>query len=98
MRVGWMAESLCFFYAAQAESDDGLAWIYTLLRFNVMKLVGISRRSNYQSKDLAHTQKTGEEAAARHDLAPVRRIRNWWMFFCLSQDRPQTRQYALCAT
>jgi len=51
-----------------AESDDGLAWIYTLLRFNVMKLVGISRRSNYQSKDLAHTQKTGEWEAAHLDL------------------------------
>jgi len=47
-----------------AESDDGLAWIYTILRFNVMKLVGISRRSNYQSKDLAHTQKTVTENIA----------------------------------
>jgi alpha-glucan,water dikinase len=41
---------------AVAESPNGLAWIYVLLRFNQMKLVPVSRRSNYQSKDLAHTQ------------------------------------------
>ena len=41
---------------AVAESPDGLAWLYTLLRFNVLKLVPLSRNSNYQSKDLAHTQ------------------------------------------
>jgi hypothetical protein len=41
---------------AVAESPDGLAWLYTLLRFNAIKLVPLSRNSNYQSKDLAHTQ------------------------------------------
>jgi alpha-glucan,water dikinase len=60
-----------------AESDDGLAWIYTILRFNVMKLVGISRRSNYQSKDLAHTQKTvTENIAAVYGRYPEARM---WM-------------------
>jgi len=43
---------------AVAESDPGLAWIYTLLRFNQVKLVPVSKNSNYQSKDLAHTQAT----------------------------------------
>ena len=41
---------------AVSESPDGLAWLYTLLRFNALKLVPLSRNSNYQSKDLAHTQ------------------------------------------
>ncbi|EKX34264.1 hypothetical protein GUITHDRAFT_166257 [Guillardia theta CCMP2712] len=41
---------------AVAESEEGLSWLYTLLRFNQMKLVPLTRNSNYQSKDLAHTQ------------------------------------------
>lgn len=40
-----------------AESPAGMSWLYTLLRFNQMKLVPLTRQSNYQSKDLAHTQK-----------------------------------------
>jgi len=40
-----------------AESAGGMSWLYTLLRFNQLKLVPLTRQSNYQSKDLAHTQK-----------------------------------------
>jgi len=40
-----------------AESPGGLAWLYTILRFNFIKLVPLSIGGNYQSKDLAHCQK-----------------------------------------
>jgi len=39
-----------------AESPGGLAWLYTILRFNFVKLVPLSIGGNYQSKDLAHCQ------------------------------------------
>jgi len=52
-RMGLVVENL----KPCAESPGGLAWLYTLLRFNFVKLVPLSVGGNYQSKDLAHCQK-----------------------------------------
>eukprot|EP00287_Rhodomonas_sp_CCMP768_P016546 CAMPEP_0196758624 /NCGR_PEP_ID=MMETSP1091-20130531/104282_1 /TAXON_ID=302021 /ORGANISM="Rhodomonas sp., Strain CCMP768" /LENGTH=1086 /DNA_ID=CAMNT_0042107455 /DNA_START=30 /DNA_END=3290 /DNA_ORIENTATION=- len=73
---------VCENVKAVAESPGGCAWIYTLLRFNQLKLVPLSRQSNYQSKDLAHTQKGVSLAfAALYARYPEARV---WARMCIT--------------
>eukprot|EP00286_Rhodomonas_abbreviata_P000694 CAMPEP_0181291048 /NCGR_PEP_ID=MMETSP1101-20121128/1749_1 /TAXON_ID=46948 /ORGANISM="Rhodomonas abbreviata, Strain Caron Lab Isolate" /LENGTH=1087 /DNA_ID=CAMNT_0023395393 /DNA_START=89 /DNA_END=3353 /DNA_ORIENTATION=+ len=73
---------VCENIKAVAESPGGCAWIYTLLRFNQMKLVPLTTNSNYQSKDLAHTQKGVSLAlAALYGRYPAARV---WARMCIT--------------
>ena len=65
-----------------AESSSGMSWLYTLLRFNQMKLIPLTRNSNYQSKDLAHTQKgVSMSLAAVYGKVPATRM---WSRLCIN--------------
>lgn len=73
---------VCENVKAVAESPGGLAWLYTLLRFNQIKLVPLTTQSNYQSKDLAHTQKGVSLAfAALYARYPAARV---WARMCIT--------------
>lgn len=50
--------------SAEAAGPDGMAFVYTWLRFSANKQLAWYRNNNYQSKDIAHVQKRLAEGMA----------------------------------